>query len=369
MHEAAHSAMRAAADISSSGQEMVVDVCRVQGLLIKEGLLSVRNLSHGENEMTEIQKDTKDTGGITGSDAGPIVERLYYHVLRIRRVEETIAEIYRTDAIKSPVHLSIGQEAISVGVCLALGPEDVIFPSYRCHAAYLAKGGDLKSMLCELFGKSNGCCGGWGGSMHLADPAHGVMGASAVVASTIPLAVGWAYAQKLRGRPDVAVAFFGDGAIEEGVFHESLNFAKLHRLPVLFVLEDNGWAVHLPLTDRQRDPVAETVGRFGIPSVTLSLKAAADPLRVYENAAYWRRRLENIGPCLLYAKVERWRAHVGPEEDWAWGYRDKPAELPDCVAIAGMRVESARRADLEGAVEAEMKEAVQFAEDSPWPSS
>lgn len=288
---------------------------------------------------------------------------------RIRRVEETIADLYPTDVIRSPVHLSIGQEAVSVGVCAALGPEDVVFPSYRCHAAYLAKGGDLRAMMAELFGKSTGCCGGWGGSMHLADPAHGVMGASAVVASTIPLAVGWAYAQKLRGRPGVAVAFFGDGAIEEGVFHESVNFARLHHLPVLFVLEDNGWAVHLPLKDRQRDSVLNSVRRFGLPCGSLSLQIAADPLRVYEQAKYWRPHLGRSGPCLIYAKVERWRAHVGPEEDWTWGYREKPAELPDCVVIAGARVESARRAELEAEVEAEIKEAVRYAEESPWSSS
>src|SRR5262245_12617119 len=167
-------------------------------------------------------------------------EALYRSLLRIRRVEEEIARIYPTDRIKSPVHLSIGQEAVSVGVCEALEPADVAFGTYRSHALYLAKGGDLKRMLAELYGKVTGCARGKGGSMHLIDAAHGVMGASAVVASTIPQAVGYAYALKLRGTPAIVASFFGDGAVEEGVFHESIHFAALRRLPVLFVCENNG---------------------------------------------------------------------------------------------------------------------------------
>src|SRR5580765_7959886 len=141
---------------------------------------------------------------------------LYRELYRIRRVEEEIARIYPTDAIQSPVHLSIGQEAVSVGVCSALEPGDVVFGTYRGHALYLAKGGDLNRLFAELFGKATGCAGGKGGSMHLIDVAHGVMGASAVVGSTIPQSVGYAYALRLNKQPAIVASFFGDGAVEQG---------------------------------------------------------------------------------------------------------------------------------------------------------
>src|SRR2546421_7608340 len=154
-------------------------------------------------------------------------DRFYRSLYRIRRVEEEIAKVYPTDKIKSPVHLSIGQEAVSVGVCEALRAEDVVFGFYRSHALYLAKGGDLRRMIAELYGKVTGCAHGKGGSMHLIDVAAGVMGTSAVVATTIPQAVGYAYAMKVRQQAGLVVSFLGDGAVEEGVFHESLNFAAL----------------------------------------------------------------------------------------------------------------------------------------------
>src|SRR5713101_7734820 len=151
-------------------------------------------------------------------------EQLYRSLLRIRRVEEEIARVYPTDRTKSPVHLSIGQEAGSVAVCEALRPGDVVFGTYRGHALYLAKGGDMKQMVAELFGKAAGCARGKGGSMHLIAPEVGMMGTSAVVSTTIANALGYAYALKVRQENAIVVSFFGDGATEEGVFAESLNF-------------------------------------------------------------------------------------------------------------------------------------------------
>src|SRR5918997_5171096 len=177
--------------------------------------------------------------------------RIFKSLYRIRRVEEEIARIYPTDKIKSPVHLSIGQEWIAVGVCEALRPGDIVFGSYRSHAYYLAKGGDLKKMFAELYGKATGCAKGKGGSMHLVDVAHGVMGASAVVGTTIPNALGYAYALKLQKRKNVVVSFFGDGATEEGGFHESMNLAAVLGLPVLFVCENNLFSSHLHIQLRQ----------------------------------------------------------------------------------------------------------------------
>src|SRR5262245_10762295 len=181
-------------------------------------------------------------------------EQLYRSLYRIRRVEEEIARVYPTDKIKSPVHLSIGQEAVSVGICAALEPSDVVFGTYRGHALYLAKGGDLKQMIAELYGKVTGCARGKGGSMHLIDPEAGVMGASAVVGTTIANAVGYAYALLLRQSRSIVVSFFGDGATEEGVFAESLNFAVLRQLPILFVCENNQYAIHTHQRQRQGIP-------------------------------------------------------------------------------------------------------------------
>src|SRR5205807_463709 len=193
--------------------------------------------------------------------------RLYRALLRIRRVEEEVARVYPTDRIKSPVHLSIGQEAVSVGVCEALRPDDVVFGTYRGHAMYLAKGGDLNAMVAELYGRSTGCTRGKGGSMHLIDPEAGVLGTSAVVGTTIANAAGYAYALKLRRSDAVVVSFFGDGATEEGVFAETLNFAVLKRLPVLFVCENNGYAIHTQQTRRQGKPdIRGRAEAFGMPA-------------------------------------------------------------------------------------------------------
>ncbi len=176
---------------------------------------------------------------------------VYGSLLLIRRVEERIAEIYPSDKIRSPVHLSIGQEAVSVAVCLPLRPVDIVFGTYRGHGIYLAKGGDLNMMMAELYGKATGCAKGKGGSMHLVDPDHGIMGTSAVVGTGIANAVGYAYAARDFGRGSVVVSVFGDGASEEGVFAESVNFAALHRLRVVFVCEHNRYAIHSPVHARQ----------------------------------------------------------------------------------------------------------------------
>src|SRR5579862_9827495 len=162
-------------------------------------------------------------------------ERLYRSLYRIRRVEEEIARVYPTDLIKSPVHLSIGQEAVSVGVCDALERSDVVFGTYRGHALYLAKGGDLPAMIAAMYGKATGCAHGKDGSMHMIAADVCLMGASAVVGTTIANAVGYAYAVKVKRTGQLVVSFFGDGATEEGVFSESLNFAVLKHLPILFV--------------------------------------------------------------------------------------------------------------------------------------
>ena len=195
-------------------------------------------------------------------------ERLYRSMRRIRRFEEVTAEIYPSDRIKSPIHLAIGQEQLAVAVCDLLEPGDWVAGSYRSHAMYLAKGGAMPALMAEMYGKATGCSAGKGGSMHVIATARGVIGTSAVVGSQIPVAAGYALAAKRAGRGGVVAVFLGDGATEEGCFYETLNFAALHRLPLLLVVENNGLAIHEPLAKRRADPdgickVAEVARRPG----------------------------------------------------------------------------------------------------------
>ena len=299
--------------------------------------------------------------------------RLYRALFRIRRVEEEIARVYPTDKIKSPVHLSIGQEAVAVGVCDVLEGQDVVFATYRSHAAYLAKGGDLRRMIAELYGKATGCSKGKGGSMHLVDTAAGVMGTSAVVGTTIANSVGYAYALKLRRTDRLVVSFFGDGATDEGVFHESLNFAALKGLPVLFVCENNGYAIHS--AQRARQHVADISGRvrgYGIPAERIDDN---DVLAIRERAgsAIGRIRAGEDGPRFLECMTYRWKEHVGPNEDFHLGYRTRDEAGPwmrtDQVARLAATLLPAQRGAIEREVEAEIHDAFTFAEASPSPDA
>jgi TPP-dependent pyruvate/acetoin dehydrogenase alpha subunit len=301
----------------------------------------------------------------------PALERLYRGLRRIRRVEEEIARIYPSDKIKSPVHLSIGQEAVAVGVCAALRADDVVAPTYRGHAAYLAKGGDLGAMMAELYGKATGAARGKGGSMHLVAMDHFVLGASAVVGTTIPLALGYALALKREGKGRIAVAFFGDGATEEGVFYESLNFAALHRLPVLFVCENNRYAIHTPIEKRwATERLAERVGTFGIPPTRIE---DGDVLKIHAwtEASAAAIRSGKSGPRFAECLTYRWREHVGPGEDYEAGYRSRAELAPwlksDPVEQIGALIPAAERRRIDAAIEDEIAAAVAFAEQSPFP--
>lgn len=296
--------------------------------------------------------------------------RLYRSLYRIRRVEEEIARIYPTDKIKSPVHLSIGQEGVAVGVCEALEPADVVFGSYRGHAMYLAKGGEPKHMIAELYGKVDGCARGKGGSMHLVDTAHGVMGTSAVVATTIPNAVGYAYALKLRKEKRVVVSFFGDGATEEGVFAESLNFAALKKLPILFVCENNRYAIHTHQKQRQaNDDICGRVKSHGVPAHRVEEN---DVLALHELTKQTLPGVrEGRGPAFIECMTYRWLEHVGPGEDFGLGFRER-AEAErwkegDPVKTLGGKLDAAERTKIEQAVEAEIAAAFDFAESSAFP--
>lgn len=250
---------------------------------------------------------------------------LYRRLVLVRRVETWIIDQYAEQnayfarkeepplSIRCPTHLSIGQEAAAVGVCAALGPGDVVYSTHRCHAHYLARGGSLDRMIAELCGKVTGCSHGKGGSMHLVDVEAGMYGASAIVGGSLPLAMGAALAASLQKRPNVGVAFFGDGAVEQGVFHESMNLAALRKLPMVFVCENNFYATLSHVSTRQPMGIAQRASSYGIPGVCVEGVDVRDVARVaYEAVA---RAREGGGPTLLEVKAYRWMSHVGTEFD------------------------------------------------------
>ena len=298
-------------------------------------------------------------------------EQLYRSLYRIRRVEEEVAKVYPTDKIKSPIHLSIGQEAVAVGVCETLKPSDIVFGTYRSHASYLAKGGDLKKMIAELYGKETGCAKGKGGSMHLIDVSAGVMGASAVVGTTIPHAVGYAYALKLQKKPSIVVTFFGDGACDEGAFAESLNFAALKKVPLLFICENNAYSIHSPQRDRHARPdISGRAIAHGIPAERIENN---DVLEIHRRvgAAVEKVRSGESGPLFFECMTYRWMEHVGPNEDYHFGYRSRSEAEPwyagDQVGRIGALLEPKTRQEIDRQVENEIREAFEFAEASAFP--
>jgi TPP-dependent pyruvate/acetoin dehydrogenase alpha subunit len=298
--------------------------------------------------------------------------RLYRALYRIRRLEEEIVRVYPSDKIKSPVHLSIGQEAVSVGVCEALEPQDVVFGTYRGHALYLAKGGDMQAMVAELYGRATGCTRGKGGSMHLIAPECGMMGASAVVGTTVANAAGYAYAMRHRKQNAIVASFFGDGATEEGVFAETLNFAVLKRLPMLFVCENNGYAIHTHQSRRQGNPnICDRVRAHGMPAETLDSNDLVDFITTAKMAV--ARIRAGDGPHFFEVTTYRWREHVGPGEDYHLGYRTRedaePSFAADPVRRLADLVEPAERRAIETKVEAEIADAFAFAESSPFPDA
>ena len=244
-------------------------------------------------------------------------------MLRIRRIEEKIAFLYPQQEIRCPVHLSIGQEACAVGVCKALMKNDFVFSGHRSHAHFIAKGGDVKKMFAEIYGNPKGCSKGRGGSMHLIDKKNGFLGATPIVGSTIPVAVGAALTSRIKNQKKVIVIFFGDGATETGVFHESLNFAKVRRLPVLFVCENNLYSVYSPMNVRQ--PKNRTIKKLaeghGINTAKID---GNDVEKIFQKANtaidFVRKKSE---PFFLELSTYRWLEHCGPLYDNDIGYRKK----------------------------------------------
>jgi pyruvate dehydrogenase E1 component alpha subunit len=293
-------------------------------------------------------------------------------MLRVRRFEEKAAELYTLGKIRGFLHLCIGEEAVSVGAVRALAPEDNVVSTYREHGHALARGIPMAALMAELFGKATGCCRGRGGSMHFFDVTRRFYGGNAIVGGGLPLAVGLALADHLQARQAVTMCLFGDGAVAEGEFHESMNLAALWRLPVLFVCENNLYAMGTALTRHQAQPdiarkadgygvVAESVDGMDVTAVARTIAAHVDAIR------------DGVGPRLVEARTYRFRAHsmYDPElyrskaEVEQWKLRDPIPALVEQLRRAGLLDDGALAA-LEAEVDAEIAAAVAAAEAAPW---
>lgn len=308
---------------------------------------------------------------VTDNDKRRMLSRdIFKKLLLIREVELKIVHDYPTDKIKSPIHTSIGQEFVSVGVCEALQESDVVFGTYRGHALYLAKGGNLEQMIAELYGKKGGCAGGKAGSMHLIDRNVGMMGTSAIVAASIPHAVGFAMAMKYRKQEGIVACFFGEGATDEGVFYEAVNFAVLKKLPILFVCENNGYAIYSKQEARSAGlTLSEKVNAFGVESRKITDGEIVSAFSAATEAVNKVRGGD--GPYFLEIDTCRWYDHVGPKEDWTMGYRSKNDAQrwieQDQVEVVGQSISSQDRKDVEEEVKVMIARAFEYAENQVFP--
>lgn len=249
------------------------------------------------------------------------LRELFRRVLRIRLIEEEVERRYHQDQMKTPIHLVIGQEATAVGCCAAMNVSDLAYSSHRSHGVYLAKGGDLRAMLSEMHCRANGCAGSRGGSMHLIDFGVGMAGSSAIVAGSVPIAAGAALAARMQGHDRVAMVFFGEAATEQGVLSETLNFAALKKLPLVFVCENNFYSVQSPLAARQP---ARDLHRWAEGHALRATRV--DGMNVLETYEAARAAIADArsggGPTFIEARLYRFRAHGGAGDDSQTGYRD-----------------------------------------------
>ena len=302
---------------------------------------------------------------------------LFREMYYVRLVEEEIAARYPGEQMRCPVHLSIGQEGVPAGFALAVRDTDFAVSTHRGHAHYLAKGGDLGAMIAEIYGKSTGCSKGKGGSMHLIDLSVRFMGSTAIVGNSIPIGVGLGLSSQLRVEDDVSCIFLGDGAVEEGVFFESLNFAAVKKLPVLFVCENNLYSVYSPFRVRQPESrsIARMVEAFGVKSVQAD---GNDAELVYQTLTDAFREIRNGGgPVFIEFSTYRWREHCGPSFDDDLGYRSDEEvaywKLRDPIKLLTDKL-SREVSDFDvisnemiSQLKAKIKIAFKFAEDSPFP--
>ena len=308
-----------------------------------------------------------------------IVLDIYARVLRIRRFEEEVGRLFRQGQLPGFVHLYIGEEAVAAGVCAALTDEDTIISTHRGHGHVIAKGGDLTRMMAELFGKATGYCKGKGGSMHIADYDIGMLGAIGIVGGGMPIAVGAGLSAWYTGSDRVSVCFFGDGAANEGSFHESLNLASTLTLPVVFVCENNQYGEFTPATKAMNiTDIADRAVGYGIPGLVAD---GTDALEIYRvtRAAVERARCGD-GPTLIEAKTHRRGSHAEGEEAFLAGqtYRDEaetaaaqakdPLHLLHTYVSENDMIPAERLESLDAEITRTVNEAVDFARKSPEPA-
>lgn len=301
---------------------------------------------------------------------------MYGKMLLIRRFEECVADLVEDGQIATPCHFCIGQEAAAVGVCEALEKTDTVWGAHRSHGHYLAKGGNVNRLMAEILCRATGCSGGRGGSMHVIDQSVGVMGTVPIVGATIPIAVGAALASKLRGANSVSVSFFGDGATEEGHFHESLNLAGIQNLPVIFVCENNLYSSHMGIFQRRReDNIIRSAETHGIAGERIDGNDVEAVFEATTNAVEMARR--GGGPTLLELRTFRWRGHVGPKWDEdvgvkrkdelkEWLHRDPIAACKRRLCSLGVGAATFDKIDRE--VETSVLNSLEFAQASPAPT-
>jgi pyruvate dehydrogenase E1 component alpha subunit len=305
-----------------------------------------------------------------------LIDRLYRTMVRIRRFEEKLIDLKARGAIPGVLHLYIGEEATATGVCAALRADDFITSTHRGHGHCIAKGGDLSKMIAELFGRSTGYCCGKGGSMHIADASIGILGANGIVGAGIPIAGGAGLSIRLRGTGQVVACFFGDGGANQGTFHESLNLAALWKLPVIFVCENNRYAISV--AQSRSTSVEDVFVRKEAYGMHGRMVDGNDVMAVHEATLEAAERARNgEGPSLLECKTYRWRGHYEGEADRGRTYRsaEEIADWKSKCPIERFRkwlLEEALLAEsafekIEDDIREEIEKAIRFAEDSPFP--
>jgi TPP-dependent pyruvate/acetoin dehydrogenase alpha subunit len=298
---------------------------------------------------------------------------MYEGMLKIRHFESRVRDLFAAGEMPGFVHLYLGQEAVAVGACAALEEDDTITSTHRGHGHIIAKGGDVKRMMAELYGKATGYNKGKGGSMHIAAPSLGILGANGIVGGGIPIATGAGLSAKLRKSGQVALCFFGDGASNQGTFHEAINIASAFDLPVVYVCENNLYGVGTRQTDvRNVEDVADRGVGYGIPGLAVD---GNDVIAVYEASkeAVGRAR-EGRGPTLIECKTYRWQTHFEgepdtyrpPEEVEAWVKREPIASYRSLLIAQGI-LNEAEADEIEANVVEELDQAVDFARKSPLP--
>jgi len=307
----------------------------------------------------------------------PLLRKMYYHMRRIRRFEETAEELYKRGTVVGLLHLYIGEEAVATGVCLALRDDDYITSTHRGHGHLLAKGGDPRRLLAELCGRLDGYCHGKGGSMHAADLSLGILGANGVVGGGFGIATGAALSAKMRRSDQVAVCFFGDGAANQGVFMEVLNMAAIWKLPVIYVCENNGFGQYTryeeaTVTDL---PIGARAAAFGLPTAQVD---GNDVIAVYQAAVQAVERARaGQGPSFIEARTYRLRGHHMGDVGFARRYRTKeeleahmqqePVGRFRRWLLEHQMLSEPEIQEVEAQVEAELQEAIEFVNRSPIP--